>query len=483
MWLTLVSVPSMLLKLLFFILICKPTIEQHNQEVFESILKNFFEMTSNYRLTPRSRSNYVSKPTGYTIDRTEYSVNRRILSKVFESDLVLTKPQMDEVIETFQSRISGRLPRKRRNAAIIGENFLWPNAVIPYEFKDNNTEWRRVIRRGMQKWQKETCIRFIKRTTEKDYVMFFKGGGCYSNVGRTGGRQYVSIGYGCEGGNFMKRSDIMQTDIPYDFGSVMHYGPQAFTKDWNFVTIETKDHRFQHTIGQRADISFIDVKHTNRLYCSHICKSNYHCENGGYVNPLNCGQCKCPPGLGGTRCERIAESTPGCGGQLLATSTWQTLTNSVVGTCYWRIYVPSGRIHFEVIETNFVCDSSCADNYLEIKHLKNMEQTGFRQCCNPTPGRIVSEGNQIIISSVSKTTPSKFSIRFIIDSDYIPTPPPASWNGNGGLTGLLGANEAGIDNTFETILLKDVPRFIGNSRGGNSIASIFGIFDSFLKRG
>lgn len=89
----------------------------------------------------------------------------------------------------------------------------------------------------------------------------------------------------------------------------------------------------------------------------------------------------------------------------------------------------------------------------------------------------------MIVSSVSETAPSNFTLRFIIDSDSIPPPPPAEWKGNGGLTGLFGANEAGIDNTFETILLKDVPRVLGRSRGGTNVASLFGLLDSFFKRG
>ncbi|CAD6185529.1 unnamed protein product [Caenorhabditis auriculariae] len=484
----------------FFLLLIFVAISdaQNNEEQFQNLLTNFFSVCPpTTKITPRATSNFATPVSTRYVDKTEYAINRRILSKVFESDLVLTKPQMDDVIDTFRTRVTGTQKRIKRNAAIEGQKYRWPDAVVPYKFKDNDTEWQSIVKHGMYKWQKETCIRFRRHTTEKDYAIFFRGGGCYSNVGRTGGRQYISIGYGCEGhgivaheighalgfwheqsrpdrdifvnineqkilkgtqGNFEKRVDLEESDIPYDFGSVMHYGPQAFTSDWKYVTIETKDHRFQHTIGQRGDVSFTDVKHANRLYCSHICKTSLSCENGGYENPLDCSSCKCPAGLGGTRCERIAPSTPGCGGELLATEYWQTIKNTQVGNCHWRIFAPSGKVHFEIIETKYKCDSSCAENYLEIKHSRNMEQTGFRQCCNPVPGRIVSEGNQVVLNSISKLSPSNFTVRFILDSASALKPPPAAWEGNGGLTGLLGANEAGFDNTFEHVVLKDLPR-------------------------
>lgn len=35
-------------------------------------------------------------------------------------------------------------------------------------------------------------------------------------------------------------------------------------------------------------------------------------------------------------------------------------------------------MHLEVLDATYVCDSSCADNYLEIKHGTMLEQTGFR---------------------------------------------------------------------------------------------------------
>ena len=48
-----------------------------------------------------------------------------------------------------------------------------------------------------------TCIRFRYFDSDdslrgKDYLQYFRGTGCWSQVGKTGGRQPVSIGYGCE---------------------------------------------------------------------------------------------------------------------------------------------------------------------------------------------------------------------------------------------------------------------------------------------
>ncbi len=39
--------------------------------------------------------------------------------------------------------------------------------------------------------------RFVPRTTQADYIFLMKGGGCYSSIGRVGGRQDVSLGQGC----------------------------------------------------------------------------------------------------------------------------------------------------------------------------------------------------------------------------------------------------------------------------------------------
>uniref|UniRef100_A0AC35G7E5 CUB domain-containing protein n=1 Tax=Panagrolaimus sp. PS1159 TaxID=55785 RepID=A0AC35G7E5_9BILA len=147
----------------------------------------------------------------------------------------------------------------------------------------------------------------------------------------------------------------------------------------------------------------------------------------------------------------------GCGGEMFALPTWQTLTSSTVGKCFWRLNAPTNqKIHFEIVHSSYSCDSSCSENFLEIKHTKNWQQTGFRQCCRAVPGTIISESNQVIIFSNSKSSPANFTIRYIIDSLTLPPPPLAPWEGDG-LTSFLGG-EIGIDNTLEHYIFNDFPK-------------------------
>ncbi|VDK27633.1 unnamed protein product [Gongylonema pulchrum] len=298
---------------------------QEDSENVRELLRGFLRLTADVPLTPKRRSNFASQPIKYKIvDRTEYAVNKRILNDVFETDLVLTTPQMRKIISDFQQQRT-RKTRRNKRKAIAGDSFRWPRQTVPYFLKETDREWRRLVIEGMNKWERETCVHFKERTDEKDYggIVAHELGhtlGFWHEQSRPDRDKFININedhiYPGTKGNFEKRNDIAVLDTPYDFGSVMHYGPQAFTNDYHYVTIETKDHRFQHTIGQRNDLSFIDIKEANRLYCSDKCKVKLNCLHGGYENPRNCAVCKCPTGIAGIRCESIPRSS----GKLCSTS-------------------------------------------------------------------------------------------------------------------------------------------------------------------
>ncbi|KAK2552125.1 Blastula protease 10 [Acropora cervicornis] len=154
-------------------------------------------------------------------------------------------------------------------------NRQWPGGVMAYVIDSSLTRSRKAmqaIRDGMAEWTSKTCIRFKRRTNERAYANFKLGSGCSSYVGRTGSRQDIHLGSGCwykgivaheighalgfyheqsrpdrdnyvtivwdnivEGNKFnfnkYNRGTIDSLGTKYDYGSVMHYGSRAFSKN------------------------------------------------------------------------------------------------------------------------------------------------------------------------------------------------------------------------------------------------------------
>uniref|UniRef100_A0A914DRX9 Metalloendopeptidase n=1 Tax=Acrobeloides nanus TaxID=290746 RepID=A0A914DRX9_9BILA len=75
---------------------------------------------------------------------------------------------------------------------------LWSNNTVPYELSNrySNTE-KSIIRSSLNKLESKTCFKFVNRNAETDYLYIDKLDGCFSYVGKIGGRQLVSLGDGC----------------------------------------------------------------------------------------------------------------------------------------------------------------------------------------------------------------------------------------------------------------------------------------------
>lgn len=184
----------------------------------------------------------------------------------------------------------------------------WPNGEIPYTLSSQYGAYARsVIASAMKEYHKKTCVRFVSRDPSKhqDYLYIHPDDGCYSLVGKTGGKQPVSLDSGCiQVGtivhelmhavgffheqsrqdrdeyvdvvwrNVMNGADdqfekynlnvISHMDEPYDYASIMHYGPYAFSGSGKKTIVPRKSG--SERMGQRIAFSDIDVKKINKLY-------------------------------------------------------------------------------------------------------------------------------------------------------------------------------------------------------------------------
>ncbi|KAM8750471.1 hatching enzyme 1.2-like isoform 2-T3 [Acanthopagrus schlegelii] len=163
-----------------------------------------------------------------------------------------------------------------------------------------------IIKKGIDSFSSATCIRFLPRTTEKDFLYIQSLNGCYSYLGRQGYGQIVSLSLqGCiylgtvqhellhalgfnhehcrsdrdqhvqvllqnvmKGQDFnFKKVDTLNQETPYDYSSVMHYGRLAFSKDDHNPTMVAVP-KSNSEFGTATEMNQNDINRINLLYCS-----------------------------------------------------------------------------------------------------------------------------------------------------------------------------------------------------------------------
>ncbi|KAG5673251.1 hypothetical protein PVAND_003314 [Polypedilum vanderplanki] len=226
-----------------------------------------------------------------------------IFGNHFQGDISLT-PEQEQALLT-----GGRNGR----TGILDLNFRWPkigNLVhVPYVISSEySSKERKMIIDAMDEIHEKTCIRFVPRTNQIDYVNVTNtNDGCYSKVGRVGGAQIVALAVpGCfvhgkimhefyhalgfdhmhshtDRDSYVKinfeniedgkasQFDIVNIngygnfDTPYDFDSTMHYGPYFFSKNGQ-MTIQPLNPDNEKRMGQEEKLSEGDVLRMNRMY-------------------------------------------------------------------------------------------------------------------------------------------------------------------------------------------------------------------------
>ncbi|XP_025092948.1 zinc metalloproteinase nas-13-like [Pomacea canaliculata] len=260
------------------------------------------------------------------------SVDSEKPSVKVELDMIFTAEQWEEIQRLNATSTSNSRRNKRK--AIRSNDYRWDDDVIPYKIASYvfSSSEEREIQKALDEWQQYTCLSFRRaRSTDRNFILFDNGDGCFSNVGMIGGSQVIGLARGCrtkgvivhEVGhavgfqheqtrpdrddyveiiranippnlyyNFEKytTSFVNVFGIPYDYESVMHYGAKAFSVTGG-DTIRTKNPKYQSVIGNRSGLSFLDIKMANLMYtCSQ--KANcrdIRCPSEGFLDK----NCKC----------------------------------------------------------------------------------------------------------------------------------------------------------------------------------------------
>ncbi|GMT36577.1 hypothetical protein PFISCL1PPCAC_27874, partial [Pristionchus fissidentatus] len=129
--------------------------------------------------------------------------------------------------------------------------------------------------------------------------------------------QYVEIEWGNINHTMLhnfNKEDVSRAevhDIPYEFGSVMHYSEKDFVLDNSKSSLRAK---FPHEIYQKSMLgrmpTFFDVIQMNKhLNCFANCPSSIDCLNGGVQDVNACDRCKCPMGWTGDKCNQRPSDT------------------------------------------------------------------------------------------------------------------------------------------------------------------------------
>ncbi|VDO59161.1 unnamed protein product [Onchocerca flexuosa] len=89
----------------------------------------------------------------------------------------------------------------------------------------------------------------------------------------------------------------------------MHYHAVAHAVRVTDFTIVPKELKYVTTMGTEK-MAFLDAKVINDIYCLNACagRGPRNCLAGGYPDPNNCNQCRCPEGLGGYDCSILQPS-------------------------------------------------------------------------------------------------------------------------------------------------------------------------------
>ncbi|XP_053564875.1 embryonic protein UVS.2-like, partial [Bombina bombina] len=349
------------------------------------------DFKANEGTTP-SGTDIKDNENGYDIYTTVINANRKCKRLIYQGDIAF---------------------KVGRNAYSCTD-CLWPKSSsgivnVPYvlssDYSDSDIS---IITAAMQEFMTLTCVNFVSRSVETDYLDIKPNDGCWSFIGMTHGVQTVSLSQGgcirhgtvqhelnhalgflheqCRSdrddyvtimtqyispdkmGNFNKEN-TNNLGIEYDYSSVMHYSRYAFSNTPGQATIVPKPDP-NVPIGQSYGLSSLDVSKINRLYECDICSSLLVDSSGTFTS---------------------------------ANYPSAYLNNA---NCLWLIRAPENKVFLTFETFNVQSSKNCASDYVTVYDgaSKTSKVLLNRICGSGISTPIVASSNTMLVEFVSDGT-------------------------------------------------------------------------------
>ncbi|KAG8438260.1 hypothetical protein GDO86_008814 [Hymenochirus boettgeri] len=252
-----------------------------------------------------------------------------------------------------------------------------------------------------------TCVNFIPKTNEANYISILSQDGCWSYVGRILGAQtlslnkigcmdygiiqhelnhalgfyhehtrndrddYVSIQYQYispgDVSVFDKQESTKHLDLPYDYTSIMHYAANVYSNTSGKNTIIPTPNP-NVPIGGGYGLSNLDIAKINKVYsCNNPCSTLMSDPNG------------------------------------IVMSDNYPLFYSNNANCVWLIRTSSGQVSLNFNSFNVQTSTNCISDYIKIYDgaTKSSPPILHRTCGTDLPPNVISSTNRMLLEFVS----------------------------------------------------------------------------------
>lgn len=161
---------------------------------------------------------------------------------VYQGDIVLTKDMVSlEPVKLIYEK--GETPPAQKSVGRTSAR--WPNNTVYYAIDGNLSDKNRVYD-AIKHWEASTNLKFVKRSSEQNYIYFVSGSGCSSYIGMIGGKQNITLSSTCSTGNTIHEIGHAiglwheQSRVDREKYVTINYNNIQSGREHNFYTYETQ---------------------------------------------------------------------------------------------------------------------------------------------------------------------------------------------------------------------------------------------------